>query len=148
VGTLVGTKAKTFPQKIVRSHKKKTACGNGFSYVIQMIKPHVPTFPQKIAFTAYKNLPTCANINKSPPNERTGAAFFSNTGSDGKTAIDWLIVAQPKVREGRNGQRFTDCPTLRNAIHFAHKNPYPPGEILATMYLDPLGLTVTQPAAR
>ena len=95
-------------------------------------------------FTAYKNLPTYPNINKSPPNERTGAAFFSNTGSAGKTAIDWLIVAQPKVREGRNGQRFTDCPTLRNAIHFAHKNPCPPGEILATMYLEPLGLTVTQ----
>ena len=63
-----------------------------------MIKPHVPTFPQKIAFTAYKNLPTPPNINKSPPGWTTGTAFFSISGSDGKTAIGWLIIIRPKVR--------------------------------------------------
>ena len=95
-------------------------------------------------FTAYKNLPTCPNINKSPPDERIGTAFFSDSGSDGKTAIGWLIVVRPKVR----GRR-ADCGSriaLRYAMRYIlpMKNPVHPGKILATMYLDPLGLTVTQ----
>ena len=117
MGTLVGTKAKTFPQKIVRSHKK-TACGNGFSYVIQMIKPHVPTFPQKIAFTAYKNLPTPPNINKSPRMDYRNCFFLHirERRQNGHRLADYHPAKSQRMK---GGQRFTDCPALRGAIHFA-----------------------------
>lgn len=70
-------------------------------------------------------------------------AFFFGSGNGGKTAIGWLIVVRSKVRGGRADCGSRIASTTKPAT-LTHEKPHHPGEILATMYLEPLGLTVTQ----